>query len=352
MYSVNLLSKAKQSKAKQSKAKQSKAKQSKAKRELYALNNNSFKIFLTTLLSLILLFSISCSNEGTTGGDGGNYNYFSVSEEWSNTNDIVLTSINYSAGYIGFNVYGSTSYSVSIESVANNSGSSLALEPSDFSYDESTKKLTLSYYGLTKFQNASSSLTARQKYQYTITFKFTDYASEDTKNLDVNVNLIKAEVITKTQIENMMKAVKYKEDGLFLGGTPNTGEIIIGDGAATKFSFANETFSSSNPNFKSTGTTSSLSSSSTASTVKASGRKFSLAYAIRETTLFKTYFGSWLDIDYDSTPPTISSGNKDCTFTLKFKKLQSGYALSSEVAHLMTSGLTIRLTLDDKANWQ
>ena len=316
-----------------------------------ALNRQfSFKTFLITLLSLTLLFSISCSNEGTTGGDTGNYNYFSVSESWNNTNDIVLTSINYSAGYVGFNVYGSTSYSVSIERV--DSGSNpLILDASDFSYTESTKELTLSYSGLTKFQNASSSLTARQKYQYTITFKFTDYASEDTKNLDVNVNLIKAEVITKTQIENMMKSVKYKEGGLLLGGTASDGEIIVGDGAATKFSFASATFTSSTPNFKSTGTTSSL--SSTASTVRASSRAFSLAYAIAETTLFKTYFGSSVfDIDYDSIPPSISSGNKDCTFTLKFKKLQSGYALSSEVAHLMTTGLTIRLTLDDKANWQ
>ena len=55
-----------------SKAKQSKAKQSKAKRELRALTNNYFKTFLITLLSLTLLFSISCSNKGTTGGGGGN----------------------------------------------------------------------------------------------------------------------------------------------------------------------------------------------------------------------------------------------------------------------------------------
>ena len=258
----------------------------------------------------------------------------------------MLTSINYSAGYIGFNVYGSTSYSVSIESVANNSGSSLALEPSDFSYDESTKKLTLSYYGLTKFETASSSLTARQKYQYTITFKFTDYASEDTKNLDVNVNLIKAEVITKTQIENMMKAVKYKEDAIFGAGTPKDGEIIIGDGMATKFSFATATFNGANPNFSSTGETTFLSSNVE---ITASTKASHLAYAIRETTEYKTYFGGSIfdyNIDY-STPPTISSGNKDCDFTLKFKKLKSGYALSSEVAHLMTSGLTIRLTLKD-----
>ena len=307
-----------------------------------ALNRQfSFKTFLITLLSLTLLFSISCSNEGTTGGDTGNYNYFSVSESRNNTNDIVLTSINYSAGYVGFNVYGSTSYSVSIESVANNSGSSLALEPSDFSYDESTKKLSLSYSGLTKFQNASSSLTARQKYQYTITFKFTDYISEDTKNLDVNVNLIKAEVITKTQIENMMKSVKYS-DGMY---GANAGEITFSDGGVpTKFSFTSASFSSSTPNFNSTGETTFLSSNIE---ITAGGKTFSLASAIAETTLFKTYFGSsvFSDMDYESTPPSISG--KNCTFTIKFKKLQSGYALSSEVSRLMTSGLTIRLTLKD-----
>ena len=80
-----------------------------------------------------------------------------------------------------------------------------------------------------------------------------------------------------------------------------------------------------------------------------SGKAFSLAYAIAQTTLFKTYFGSsvFSDMDYESVPPTISSDKKECIFTIKFKKLQSGYALSSEVSSLMTSGLTIRLTLKD-----
>ena len=44
---------------------------SKAKRELRALTDNSFKTFLITLLSFILLFSISCKNDGKTGGGGG-----------------------------------------------------------------------------------------------------------------------------------------------------------------------------------------------------------------------------------------------------------------------------------------
>ena len=36
-----------------------------------SLTNNHFKTFLITLLSLTLLFSTSCSNEGTTGGGTG-----------------------------------------------------------------------------------------------------------------------------------------------------------------------------------------------------------------------------------------------------------------------------------------
>ena len=291
-----------------------------------------------------MLFSVSCSNEGTTGGDtGGNYNYFSVSEDWNNSKDITLANSSVStAGTVGFNVYGSTSYSVSIESV--DSGSNpLILDASDFSYTESTKKLTLSYSGLNKISSAS--LTAKQKYQYTITFKFTDYISEDTKNLDVKVNLIKAQIITKTDIENMMKSVK-NSDGAF--GSQKNGEILFFDGGTTTFDFKSATFSGSTPNFSATGTTTTLSGNVTHT---ASEKTFSLAYAIAETTQYKTYFSSSVfDIDYNSTPPTISG--KTCTFTLKFKKLQSGYALSSEVSRLATTGLTIGFTLGDKASWK
>ena len=294
-----------------------------------------------------MLFSVSCSNEGTTGGDtGGNYNYFSVSEDWNNSKDITLANSSVStAGTVGFNVYGSTSYSVSIESV--DSGSNpLILDASDFSYTESTKKLTLSYSGLNKISSAS--LTAKQKYQYTITFKFTDYSSvdtTDTKTLNVAINLIKAQIITKTDIENMMKSVK-NSDGAF--GSQKNGEILFFDGGTTTFDFKSATFSGSTPNFSATGTTTTLSGNVTHT---ASEKTFSLAYAIAETTQYKTYFSSSVfDIDYNSTPPTISG--KTCTFTLKFKKLQSGYALSSEVSRLATTGLTIGFTLGDKASWK
>ncbi|TXJ31431.1 hypothetical protein EPJ69_07295 [Brachyspira aalborgi] len=293
-----------------------------------------------------MLFSISCSNEDTTGGDTGyNYNYFSVSEKFGNSKDITLATSTVSAtGTVGFNIYGSTSYSVSIERV--DSGSNpLTLDANDFSYTESTAELTLSYSGLTKYQAAT--LNARQKYQYTITFKFTDYISEDTKNVDVTVNLIKAQMITKKDIENMMKSVK-NSDGMY--GSENNGEIVFFDGGTTTFDFKSATFSGSTPNFSATGTTITTSGSVTHT---ASRKTFSLANAIAGTTQYKTYFSSSVfDIDYDSTPPTIRANNKTCTFTLKFKKLQSGYALSSEVSRLATTGLTIGFTLTDKASWK
>ena len=213
----------------------------------------------------------------------------------------------------------------------------------DFSYTESTKELTLSYSGRNKISSAS--LTAKQKYQYTIIFKFTDYISEDTKTLDVKVNLIKAQIITKNDIENMMKSVK-NSDGMF--GSQKNGEILFFDGGTTTFDFKSATFSGSSPNFSATGTTTTTSGSVTHT---ASRKTFSLADAIAGTTQYKTYFSSSVfDIDYDSTPPTISADKKTCTFTLKFKKVKSGYALSSEVSRLTTSGLTIGVTLKDDGN--
>ena len=305
-----------------------------------------------------MLFSISCSNEGTTGsGDdtgnngntGDNYNYFTVSENWNNSKDITLVSETsssrvYSAGTVGFTVSGASDYTISIESVANNSASSLTLGTSDFSYNQSSKDLRLSSSGLTKFQQLKDSFTETQKYSYRITFKIA--TSSESKNVSVDVNLIKAKLITKTEIETIMKSVKRKSSAL-IGETPGDGEIIIGDSSdTTKFSFANKSFSSSSPNFSSTGTTTTSSSSTTIATNKAAE---TLEGAINDNAEFGKYFSNFLGVE-SSTTPSVSG--KDCTFTLKFKTLKSGHALSSEVAHLTTTGLTIKLTLDSKASWQ
>ena len=316
----------------------------------------NFKKFFTYLVvgALVAALSISCSNEGTTGGDtgnnddtGDNYNYFTVSEAWNNRKDITLVSQTssssvYSAGTIGFTVNGASDYTISIERVANNSANSVPLGANDFSYNQSSKDLRLSSSGLAIFQSSKDSFTETQKYQYTITFKIA--TSSESKNVDVKVNLIRAKLVTKTEIETIMKTVKYK-DSWFAGDTPNVGEIITVSGNDTiKFNFASANFSS-NPNFSSTGTT------TTSSSVNVSASKVAetLGYAINDNSKFGEYFSNFLGVE-SSTTPEIK--NKDCTFTLKFNTLKSGYALSSEVAHLTTTGLTIKLTLDSKASWQ
>ena len=245
-------------------------------------------------------------------------------------------------------------------SVVNNSGSSLALELSDFDYNESTKELTLSSSGLRKFQNASASLTAKKKYQYTITFKLLDYDSGKDTTLDVPVYLIKAEVITKAKIEEMMKSVKYSNGGNSGDYAPSNSEIVFSEGnVPTRFNFSSVSFSSSTPSFSLTGNTDFKEGKTYASYnigITARNAAHYIVNAITQTApLFRTYFGRssvYGGGDYDaidslSTLPQIDSSKKECTFTLKFKYLKSGYALSKEVSHLTTTGLTIKLTVKD-----
>ena len=270
----------------------------------------------------------------------------------NNSKDITLiseasSSKVHSSGTVGFTVTGASDYTISIESVAQMSASlPLALGTSDFSYNQSSKDLRLSSSGLSKFQTAKDKFTETQKYAYRITFKIA--TSSESKNVNVIVNLIKAKLVTKTEIENIMKSVKRKSDWL-ISETPNAGEIIIADSAnkdTVKFSFADKSFSSSSPNFSATGTTTTTSSSVTIATSKAAE---TLEGAINDNTEFGKYFSNFLGVESSATPKI---SGKDCTFTLKFKTLKSGHALSSEVAHLTTTGLTIKLTLDSKATWQ
>ena len=242
---------------------------------------------------------------------------------------------------------GASDYTISIESVIKYNMTSLTLGTSDFSYNQSSKDLTLSSSGLTKFQQLKGSFTETQKYSYRITFKIA--TSSESTNVYVDVNLIKAKLITKTEIENIMKTVKQKSSTL-IGETPKDGEIIIAGTSSfndtVKFSFASPSFSPSSPNFSSTGTTTTTSSSVSISKSKA---EETLVNAINDNSEFGKYFSNFLGVE-SSTTPSVS--DKDCTFTLKFKTLKSGHALSSEVAHLTTTGLTIKLTLDSKASWQ
>ena len=293
-----------------------------------SLTNNSFKTFLITLLSLTLLFSISCSNEDTTGG--GN-TFSDIREGYNNTNTITVISQTsssvYSAGTIEFFVYGVSDYNVSIESV-NNGSNPLALEPSDFSYDKSSKKLTLSSSGLTKFQSSSASLTAKQKYQYTITFKFE--TSSDSKIFDVNVNLIKAEVITKTEIEAMIKSM----------GTINIPATNMADETKkANFDFSASTFSPNVPNFNAK-----IGKAVDASYYTYMGTTIPAGELVK-TENFKKYFsysGSVSSLLQRENDTVVDRVNLTFYYTFRLKE---GYALSDEVAHITSDGLSIRLIL-------
>lgn len=295
----------------------------------YALSQQfSFKTFLITLLALTLLFSISCSNEDTTGGGGGS---ISVYKEANNSYDITVVSSSssvYSAGTVGFSVSGASDYDVSIQSV--DSGSNpLTLDASDFSYTKSTKELTLSSSGITKFKSAT--LTETTAYQYTITFKFADSSDANKEaTANVTINLYKAQVITKTEIEAMINSMK----------TVRVDDSSYNNEA--QFTFSSETFLASAPNFKSNNLSSMVKNIKFS---KSSGR-IQMGAAIRETSNYKTYF-SGLNM-YHKEP--LAEG-VNCTFYFRFT-LKGGYALSSEVAHITGDGLSIQLKLSSGQSWE
>ena len=220
------------------------------------------------------------------------------------------------------------------------SGGSLTLDVSDFIYSQSTKDLRLSTSGLTKFQNASSGLTEKQKYQYTITFKIA--TSSESKNVDVNVNLIKAKVITKAEVESMMKKIKAKS------GVSSVSEGIVSlngsGGKEVKFEFNNFSISSGIPNFKKTVSASSATGDVAGATYRTDNSAAIIKMGIDEITDYKTLF-EYSSINWDKQ---VISGKK-CTFYFIFK-VPSGCALESSIKHIATTGLTIELTLNN-ASW-
>ncbi|TKZ35568.1 hypothetical protein [Brachyspira catarrhinii] len=299
----------------------------------YALINNSFKTFLIALLLLILLFSISCNNKKTTGGYTGGGSLL-VSVEANNSYDITVISQNssssvYSQGIIGFAVNGASDYDVSIQSVKSDSNNTLTLDASNFSYNKSTKTLTLSTSGLTKFNNAT--LTEATAYQYTITFRFTDSSNTSKKTTyNVTINLYKAKFITKTEVEDMVKSI-----GTVLVQVPASPNVPV------TFNFSTASFKSGNPNFN-------VKSAGNAGNIKLSVRtaRVNVFSSLSKTENYQKYFSG---VSYKA--PEFSGANLTLYCPLKLK---SGYALSSEseVAHLTDDGLSIQLTLDSNQDWE
>ncbi len=76
----------KRNETKRNETERNETKRNETKRLLLSLINNHFKTFLITLLSLTLLFSISCSNEDSTGGGvGGQINTYAG--DWYDSSD-------------------------------------------------------------------------------------------------------------------------------------------------------------------------------------------------------------------------------------------------------------------------
>ncbi|WP_432633537.1 hypothetical protein [Brachyspira sp.] len=112
-----------------------------------SLINNSFKIFLISLLSLTLLFSISCSNEGTTGGGTRTLSYY-AGNWFSNpdgNNETHLLTINSDGSLIVKKEYNNTKDTqISSTSITRNSDTSYTFEYYDSSQG-SKANITLTF---------------------------------------------------------------------------------------------------------------------------------------------------------------------------------------------------------------
>ena len=358
MYSVNFLSK----------AKQSKAKQSKAKRELRALTNNPFKTFLITLLSLTLLFSISCSNEGTTGGDTGD-------DYWYNpdTNDIIpppstpgkLTAsatknitINianqkvHSAGSVSFLVRPyelekAGNFTVSIDSVAKATGnsSSLELTPADFSsLTPSSKELTLSADGLAKV-NSASGLADATAYKYDITFKFTttsDTVSNKTASYTSTVSLYKVVSVTKDMLKTMITSTPKKEN------IQNRSKIDgHNDYFSIDFSQASISYDLKTTTIHQTaGMITTPQNKASTFSPSASGLK-TLQFGTTDTRKF-------ISSGYCKTNTISGSSGDSVDYVLDLNyvfTLKSGYVLDNNISFITNEGLTLKVMFLDKGKW-
>ena len=333
-----------------------------------ALSNNSFKTFLITLLSLTLLFSISCSNEGTTGGDTGD-------DYWYNpdTNDIIpppstpgkLTAsatrnitINianqkvHSAGSISFLVrpyelQKAGNFTVSIDSVAKATGnsSSLELTPADFSsLTPSSKELTLSANGLNKV-NSASDLKDATAYKYDITFKFTttsDTVSNKTASYKSTVSLYKVVYVTKDMLKTMITSTPIK--------------TVQNRSAAAYDNFSDSfTIDFSKASIYSDLKTTTINSMGAGMTDPKQDSTYS-PVEFTSTWLFK--FGTTetrkfiYSHDCNYTISGSSGGKVDYTLNLNYVfTLKSGYILDDNISFITNDGIKLVITFLNKGKW-
>ena len=147
----------KRNETKRNETKRNETKRNETKRLLLSLISNSFKIFLITLLSLTLLFSISCSNESKTGGRTLSYyagNWFSNPD---GNNETHLLTINSDGSLIVKKEYNNTKDTqISSTSITRNSDTSYTFEYYDSSQG-SKANITLTFSSDTQGTFAGSS---------------------------------------------------------------------------------------------------------------------------------------------------------------------------------------------------
>ena len=329
-----------------------------------------FKTFLITLLSLTLLFSISCSNEGTTGGNTGDDYWYNPDTNNNNitpppvtpgkltasaTKNITINIANqkvHSAGSIYFMVRPyelekAGNFTVSIDSVAKATGnnSSLELTPADFSsLTPSSKELTLSADGLTKV-NSASGLADATAYKYDITFKFattSDTVSNKTVSYTSTVSLYKLVSVTKDMLKTMITSTPKKEN------IPNRNKI---DGHNDYFSidFSKASISSD----LKTVTFNNMAGMITTPQNKAS--TFSPYASGLITLLFGTTdTRKFISSGYCKTHTISGSSGDSVDYVLDLNyvfTLKSGYVLDDSISFITNEGLTLRVMFLGNGKW-
>lgn len=310
-----------------------------------------------------MLFSISCSNEGTTGGYTGD-------DYWYNpdTNDIIpppstpgkLTAsatknitINianqkvHSAGSVSFLVRPyelekAGNFTVSIDSVAKATGnsSSLELTPADFSsLTPSSKELTLSAAGLTKV-NSASDLKDATAYKYDITFKFTttsDTVSNKTASYKSTVSLYKVVSVTKDMLKTMITSTPTKTvENRSAAAYDNFSDSFTIDFSKALFSSDLKTTTINSMGAGMTDPT----KDSTYSPVKFTSTWF-FKFGTTETQKF---------INSHDCKHTINETGATLTLNYVFT-LKSGYILDDNISFITNDGIKLVITFLNKGKW-
>ena len=330
----------------------------------------NIKKFLITVLSFLLLFAISCSNEGTTGGSDDDY-YYNPGNNNNNNNNIIppavipgrLTAsaakditINiasqkvHSAGSISFIVrpyelQRDKNFSVSIENVAKATGntSSLELTPTDFdSLTPTTKELTLSADGLTKV-NAANGLADATAYKYDVTFKFTttsDTVSNKTVSYTSTVSLYKLASVTKDMLETMIKATPK------LTVRNRSGDAYDGFSDSFEVDFNRASLSSDLKTITFNSMGAGMTGPEKDSTYSPKASDFTtLRFGTADTRKFVAN-------SYYKEPYTISGDGTSITFNYVFT-LNSGYVLDDNISFITNTneGLSIKVIFLNKGKW-